>query len=108
MQRDPRAWLWDVREAAQAIEAFVTGLEADGLTSPRLEKADSATPHCGAELSREPAPLPPLQPSPRFQSGDAVRAKLAQLGLTKADVADAVRWARESAAGHRVAAPLPI
>jgi hypothetical protein len=22
MQRDPRAWLWDVREAAQAIEAL--------------------------------------------------------------------------------------
>lgn len=30
----------------------------------------------------------------RIQRGDAVRAKLAELKLTEADVADAVRWAR--------------
>ena len=30
----------------------------------------------------------------RIQRGDAVRAKLAALGLGAADVADAVRWAR--------------
>lgn len=30
----------------------------------------------------------------RIQRGDAVRAKLAALGLTAADVTDAVRWAR--------------
>jgi uncharacterized protein with HEPN domain len=28
MQRDPRTWLWDVREAAQAIGKFVVGLDA--------------------------------------------------------------------------------
>jgi translation initiation factor IF-1 len=33
----------------------------------------------------------------RIQRGDAVRAKLADLGLTDADVADAVVWARGSA-----------
>jgi translation initiation factor IF-1 len=33
----------------------------------------------------------------RIQRGDAVRAKLADLGLTEADVADAVVWARGSA-----------
>jgi hypothetical protein len=33
----------------------------------------------------------------RIQRGDAVRAKLAALGLTNADVADAVRWARDAA-----------
>lgn len=33
----------------------------------------------------------------RIQRGDAVRAKLAELGLTEADVADAVVWARGSA-----------
>jgi hypothetical protein len=33
----------------------------------------------------------------RIQRGDAVRAKLAELGLTDADVADAVVWARGSA-----------
>ena len=27
MQRDPRAYLWDVREAVQAIETFVAGLD---------------------------------------------------------------------------------
>lgn len=35
----------------------------------------------------------------RIQRGDAVRAKLAALGLTEADVADAVRWARSDATG---------
>jgi hypothetical protein len=30
----------------------------------------------------------------RIQRGDAVRAKLAALGLSEADVTDAVRWAR--------------
>lgn len=28
MQRDPRAYLWDVREAALAIKSFVAGLDA--------------------------------------------------------------------------------
>lgn len=30
----------------------------------------------------------------RIQRGDAVRAKLAELGLDEADMADAVSWAR--------------
>ena len=34
----------------------------------------------------------------RIQRGDAVRAKLAALGLAEADVADAVRWARAQGA----------
>lgn len=33
----------------------------------------------------------------RIQRGDAVRAKLAALGLGEADVTDAVRWARGGA-----------
>lgn len=36
----------------------------------------------------------------RIQRGDAVRAKLAALGLVEADVADAVRWARQAGAGR--------
>jgi hypothetical protein len=44
----------------------------------------------------------------RIQRGDAVRAKLAQLGLTGADVADAVRWARRGAgAAHAVSEARP-
>ncbi len=31
----------------------------------------------------------------RIQRGDAVRAKLAELDLTEADISAAVRWARE-------------
>ena len=34
----------------------------------------------------------------RIQRGDAVRAKLAELGLDEQDVADAVAWARKSPA----------
>lgn len=46
----------------------------------------------------------------RIQRGDAVRAKLAALGLGASDVADAVRWARapvaaEPAAAYAVAGP---
>jgi hypothetical protein len=41
----------------------------------------------------------------RIQRGDAVRAKLAALGLTDADVADAVRWARAGGAAAGVAEP---
>lgn len=32
----------------------------------------------------------------RIQRGDVVRAKLAELNLTEADIADAVTWARTS------------
>jgi hypothetical protein len=39
----------------------------------------------------------------RIQRGDAVRAKLAALGLTETDVADAVRWARSGASAPRAA-----
>ncbi len=41
----------------------------------------------------------------RIQRGDAVRAKLAELGLGEADVLDAVRWARASTAAS-TAAPM--
>jgi hypothetical protein len=41
----------------------------------------------------------------RIQRGDAVRAKLAALGLTDADVAEAVRWARSAAPAMRTAEP---
>jgi len=43
----------------------------------------------------------------RIQRGDAVRAKLAALGLTDADVANAVRWARAGATVQGVAEPRP-
>lgn len=41
----------------------------------------------------------------RIQRGDAVRAKLAALGLTAADVAAAVQWARSSAPTSARGAP---
>ena len=41
----------------------------------------------------------------RIQRGDAVRAKLAALGLGEGDVADAVRWARARAGTPRAAEP---
>lgn len=38
----------------------------------------------------------------RIQRGDAIRAKLAELGLTEDDIADAVDWARAARlAGER-------
>jgi hypothetical protein len=41
----------------------------------------------------------------RIQRGDAVRAKLAALGLGEGDVADAVRWVRSGVAAPGVAEP---
>ena len=36
MQRDPRAWLWDVREASSTIEQFTAGLDAGGYAGTPL------------------------------------------------------------------------
>jgi uncharacterized protein with HEPN domain len=36
MERDPRSWLWDVIEAARAIESFVGGLDAAAYASQPL------------------------------------------------------------------------
>jgi hypothetical protein len=43
----------------------------------------------------------------RIQRGNAVRAKLAELGLGEADVVYAVRWARTRRAASAVAEPAP-
>ncbi|GLS13177.1 HepT-like ribonuclease domain-containing protein [Hydrogenophaga electricum] len=39
MQRDPRAFLWDVREAAQAIQSFTAGLDVKDYVSNELVQA---------------------------------------------------------------------
>jgi uncharacterized protein with HEPN domain len=39
MQRDPRAFLWDAREAAQAIQSFTAGLDAKAYVSNELVQA---------------------------------------------------------------------
>lgn len=36
MQRDPRTWLWDVHEAAQAIASFVVGLDVNAYAQSEL------------------------------------------------------------------------
>ena len=41
----------------------------------------------------------------RIQRGDAVRAKLAELGLGEAEAAQAVRWARGATGAHAVSEP---
>ena len=43
MQRDPRAFLWDVREAALAIQSFTAGLDAAAFAAN--EMAQSANPY---------------------------------------------------------------
>ncbi|WP_234263316.1 HepT-like ribonuclease domain-containing protein [Hydrogenophaga sp. NFH-34] len=39
MQRDPRVFLWDVREAAQAIQSFTAGLDVKGYVGNELVQA---------------------------------------------------------------------
>ena len=39
MDRDPRAYLWDVQQAANAIEQFTAGLDAAGYAQNALVRA---------------------------------------------------------------------
>ena len=39
MQRDPRAFLWDVREAALAIQSFTTGMDAAAYAANPMAQA---------------------------------------------------------------------
>jgi hypothetical protein len=41
----------------------------------------------------------------RIQRGDALRAKLAELGLTETDIGDAVTWARTAAQPNTLPKP---
>jgi len=61
------------------------------LTLPKsVTQAVNATGYFEVEVRAGQIILTPV----RIQRGDAVRAKLAELNLSEADVADAVRWAR--------------
>jgi ribosomal protein L12E/L44/L45/RPP1/RPP2 len=64
------------------------------LTLPKsVVEAVAATEYFDVEVRAGQIVLTPV----RIQRGDAVRAKLAALGLAEADVSDAVRWARSEA-----------
>jgi uncharacterized protein with HEPN domain len=39
MERDPRAYLWDILQAANAIEEFIAGLDAAGYAQSALVRA---------------------------------------------------------------------
>ena len=39
MQRDPRAFLWDVREAALAIQSFIAGMDAAAYAANGMAQA---------------------------------------------------------------------
>lgn len=39
MQRDPRAFLWDVREAAHAIQSFTAGLDVRAYVGNEMVQA---------------------------------------------------------------------
>ena len=72
------------------------------LTLPRsVVEAVSAAEYFDVEVRDGQIVLTPV----RIQRGDAVRAKLAELGLTDSDVADAVRWARSGGPAMRAAEP---
>lgn len=64
------------------------------LTLPKsVTQAVGATEYFEVEARAGQIILTPV----RIQRGDAVRAKLAELALTQADVDDAVAWARSTA-----------
>ena len=71
------------------------------LTLPKsVTQAVGATEYFDVETRAGQIILTPV----RIQRGDAVRAKLAELDLTDADIADAVAWARSVAASPVLAA----
>ena len=73
------------------------------LTLPKsVTQAVGAAEYLDVEVREGQIILTPV----RIQRGDAVRAKLAELGLGEADVADAVRWSRASAAAPMATEPV--
>ncbi len=63
------------------------------LTLPKsITSAVEASEYFDVEVRNGRIVLTPV----RIQRGDAVRAKLAELGLQQQDIRDAVKWARES------------
>lgn len=92
--------------ACQSKESFFLGLamlakltSKNQLTLPKAAvQAVEAAEYFEVTVREGQIVLTPV----RIQRGDAVRAKLAALGLAEADVANAVQWARAS----RSAAPL--
>lgn len=71
------------------------------LTLPKsVTQAVGATEYFDVEARAGQIILTPV----RIQRGDAVRAKLAELDLSDADIADAVAWARSTAAAPVLAA----
>ena len=67
------------------------------LTLPKsVTAAIGATEYFEVEARNGQIVLTPV----RIQRGDAVRAKLAELGLQKQDTADALAWARHAPAGE--------
>ncbi len=71
------------------------------LTLPKsVTQAVGATEYFDVEARAGQIILTPV----RIQRGDAVRAKLAELDLTDADIADAVAWARAPQATPALAA----
>lgn len=49
MQREPRAFLWDVRESAQAIQSFVADMEMVGYATGERQHGLE---HCSKRLAR--------------------------------------------------------
>jgi hypothetical protein len=71
------------------------------LTLPKsVTQAVGATEYFDVEARAGQIILTPV----RIQRSDAVRAKLAELNLTEADIADAVAWARAPQAAPAIAA----
>lgn len=72
------------------------------LTLPKsVVESVAATEYFDVEVREGQIVLTPV----RILRGDAVRAKLANLGLTDADVAGAVRWARKEGTSSGSAEP---
>jgi len=72
------------------------------LTLPKsIVQAVGAAEYFDVEVREGQIVLTPV----RIQRGDAVRAKLAALGLGEADLTDAVRWVRAGGAKPAVAEP---
>jgi len=72
------------------------------LTLPKsVVEAVAATEYFDVEVREGQIVLTPV----RIQRGDAVRAKLAALGLSDVDVTNAVRWARSEPAAPMAAEP---
>jgi addiction module HigA family antidote len=107
LRRDPRALLWDIAEAAAAIDGFIAGLELDAYAASTLRPWSESSRSSARRSASSPRSIPC---SRRASAGEFVRQEILaelQLSVTRAAEVLGVRRATLSdlVNGHAALSP---